>query len=311
MNFAFGTPWFLLLLLLLPCFIWCRVHTRHFYFPKTEWIDAHLPLFSRDLWLKILLFTLMVVALAEPYLYDPGSNSTRRGRDLALVLDASGSMAQSGFHTHDRFKNRYDVSIELAKDFVKKRLDDNIAVVIFGTFAYAASPLTYDLDGVSYLLDMGSVGVAGESTAIGDALMQALHTLSFGEAEKKVIVLLTDGHHNAGSSSPRQAVALAKEAGVKVYTIGIGEKSGYDAGLLETIAKETGAKSYPAIDADDLARVYDEIEALEPSTIRSENYLNRNALAFYPMALAALLLLGWILSEGGILTLLKQKKEAV
>ncbi|MBN2249741.1 MAG: VWA domain-containing protein [Campylobacterales bacterium] len=310
MNLSFAAPWFLLLLLLLPCFVWCKVHTKHFYFPKTEWISTHIPLFSLNLWLKIILFALMVIALAEPYLYDPSSNSSKRGRDLALVLDASGSMAQSGFHTKDRFKNRYDASIELAKDFVKKRLDDNIAVVVFGTFAYTASPLTYDLEGVSYLLDMSSVGVAGESTAIGDALMQALHTLSFGEAENKVIVLLTDGHHNAGSISPRQAVEKAKEAGIKIYTIGIGEKHEYDAALMETIASETGAKSYAATNAEGLAKIYEQIENLEPSAIRSENYLNRNALAFYPMTLAALLLLGWILAQRGMLTPGKYKEAA-
>lgn len=302
MKISFGAPWFLLLLLLIPCFIWCKVHTRHFYFAKIAWIRSHIPLFSLTLWLKIIIFTLMVVALADPYLYDPSSNNTKRGRDLALVLDASGSMAQSGFHTKDRFKNRFEVSIELAKAFVKKRLDDNIAVVVFGTFAYTASPLTYDLNGVSYLLDMSSVGVAGESTAIGDALMQAMHTFSFGEAESKVIVLLTDGHHNAGSTSPRKAVEQAKESGIKIYTIGIGQKSDYDAGLLETIAKETGAQSYAATNAEDLAKVYEEIEVLEPSSIRSENYLNRNALSFYPMALASLLLLGLILSSRGILS---------
>ncbi|MDM5270649.1 VWA domain-containing protein [Sulfurovum sp. zt1-1] len=302
MNFSFGAPWFLLLLLLIPCFIWCKVHTKHFYFTKIAWVRTQIPLFSLLLWLKITIFALMVVALAEPYIYDPTSNSTKRGRDLALVLDASGSMAQSGFHTKNRFKNRYEVSIDLAKDFVKKRLDDNIAVVVFGTFAYTASPLTYDLSGVSYLLDMTNVGVAGESTAIGDALMQAMHTLSFGDAENKVIVLLTDGQHNAGSTSPRQAVEKAKKTGIKIYTIGIGQKNEYDAVLLETVSKETGAKSYSAIDADELAKVYEQIESLEPSPIRSENYLDRNSLAFYPLIFATLLLLGWVLSKHGIFT---------
>lgn len=308
MNLSFGMPWFLLLLLLIPCFIWCKVHTKHYYFPKIEWVSRRVPLFSIVLWLKIAIFSLMVIAMAEPYLYDPGSGNSKRGRDLALVLDASGSMAQSGFHTKERFKNRYDVSIELAKAFVQKRLDDNVAVVVFGTFAYTASPLTYDLEGVSFLLDMSSVGVAGESTAIGDALMQALHTLSFGQAKNKVIVLLTDGHHNAGATSPRQAVEEAKKSGVKIYTIGIGQKSGYDAALLETIADETGAQSYAAVSADQLTQIYNQIEALEPSAIRSENYLDRSSLAPYPMGVAALLLLGWLLWQRGIFTPLKSKE---
>ncbi|MFT7823325.1 MAG: VWA domain-containing protein [Sulfurimonas sp.] len=310
MNFSFGMPWFLLLLLLIPCFIWCKVHAKHYYFPKIEWISRRIPFFSIVLWLKIAIFSLMVIGMAEPSLYDPGSGNTKRGRDLALVLDASGSMAQSGFHTKNRFLSRYDASIELAKAFVQKRLDDNIAAVVFGTFAYTASPLTYDLDGVSFLLEMSSVGVAGESTAIGDALMQALHTLSFGQAKSKVIVLLTDGHHNAGATSPRQAVEKAKKSGVKIYTIGIGQKGEYDAALLETIADETGAQSYTAVSADALSEIYSQIEALEPSAIRSENYLDRISLATYPIGLAGLILLGWLLWQRGILTSLMMK-EAV
>lgn len=309
MNFSFGLPFFLIFLLLIPCFIWCKAHTKRYYFPKLAWIGKQLPFFSMILWMKILIFSLMVLALAEPYLYDPGSNNSKRGRDLALVLDASGSMAQSGFHTTDRFKTRYASTIELAKDFVKKRIDDNIAVVVFGTFAYTASPLTYDLEGVSFLLDITSVGVAGESTAIGDALMQAQHTLFFGEAENKVIILLTDGHHNAGASSPQQAVARAKKAGIKIYTIGIGKKSEYDATLLQTIARETGAESYSATTVDELQKVYAEIEKLEPSAIRSENYLNRNSLALYPMLLALLLLTGWILWQRGVMPLPVKKVQ--
>ena len=91
-----------------------------------------------------------------------------------LAIDASGSMASSGFDTKERFKSRYELTVELAKAFIKNRTDDNIGTVVFGTFAYTASPLTYDLEGVSFLLDMSSVGIAGESTAIGDALMQSI-----------------------------------------------------------------------------------------------------------------------------------------
>lgn len=308
MNFSFGLPWFLLLLLLIPCFIWCKRDAKHFYFSKIAWVSRQVPLLSVTLWLKIAIFSLMVFALAGPYLYDPSSSNTKRGRDLALVLDASGSMAQSGFHGKDRFESRYSVSIDLAKDFVQKRLDDNIAVVVFGTFAYTASPLTYDLEGVSFLLDMSDVGVAGESTAIGDALMQALHTLSYGSAENRVIVLLTDGHHNAGTSSPKEAVDMAKKQGVKVYTIGIGKRSEYDTALLETIANETGAKSYAASSADELAKIYGDIEDLEPSAIRSENYLNRSLLVAYPLFGAALLLLGWLLWQRDIFTQMKRRE---
>jgi len=299
MHFTFGSPWFLLLLLLIPCFFKCRKPYRTFYFSKPEWIGKESPLFLPETWLKILVFTLMVTALAEPFLYESGKGNARKGRDLILAIDASGSMAQSGFDAKDRFRTKYDTTIALAKAFVRERFDDNMGVVIFGTFAYSASPLTYDLDSLSYLLGLTTVGIAGESTAIGDAIMQSLKTLRFGEAKQRVIVLITDGYHNAGSTSPKTAVDAAKKAGVRIYTIGIGKQQNYDAALLKTIAKETGGKSYSAARAETLQSVFSEISALEPSPIRSERYLEKRILIFPPLLLAALLLLLWIFRQAG------------
>ncbi|RLA70231.1 MAG: hypothetical protein DRG09_03735 [Epsilonproteobacteria bacterium] len=241
------------------------------------------------------LFSLMVFALAKPFVYDAKANQHKKGRDLILAIDASGSMAQRGFDGKDRFKTKYETTLTLSQDFVKKRFDDNMGVVIFGTFAYTASPLTYDLESLSYLLEMTNVGLAGESTAIGDAIMQSIRTLSYGEADNKAIVLITDGYHNAGHTSPKAAVSKAKSLGIKVYTIGIGEKSDYDASLLETIAKQSGAKSYAASSSKALGEIYEEINTLEPSAIRSENYLNQRLLIMYPLILVFILLLLWVL----------------
>ena len=295
MHFTFGSAYFLVLLLLLPCFLWCKQYSKVYYFPKLEWIRRQSPLLSWEPWLKMLLFSLMVFALAKPFVYDATSNQHKKGRDLILAIDASGSMAQSGFDGKDRFKNKYETTVELSKSFTQKRFDDNMGVVIFGTFAYTASPLTYDLEALSYLLEMTTVGLAGESTAIGDALMQSIRTLSYGEAKNKAIILLTDGYHNAGRTSPSIAVVKAKALGIKIYTIGIGKKSDYDVALLETIAKESGAKNYAASSAAELSKVYEAIDALEPSPIRSENYLNQKLLILFPLGLVFVLLLLWVL----------------
>jgi len=295
MHFTFGSALLLLLLFFLPCFLWCKQYSRSYYFPKLSWVTRQSPLLSWEPWLKMALFTLMVIALAKPFIYDTSSNHHRKGRDLILALDASGSMAQSGFDTKDRFKIKFTTNIELAKDFIEKRFDDNMGIVIFGTFAYTASPLTYDLESLAYLLEMTNVGLAGESTAIGDAIMQSIRTLSFGEADNKAIILLTDGYHNAGRTSPKEAVKKAKEMGIKVYTIGLGKKSDYDTTLLETIAKETEAKSYSASSSEALEKIYKEIDRLEPSKLRSENYLNQKLLFIYPLGLVFILLLSWVL----------------
>ena len=295
MHFSFGSPTLLVLLLLLPCFLWCKQYSKPYYFPKLSWITRESPLLSWEPWLKMALFALMVFALAKPFVYDAKANQHKKGRDLILAIDASGSMAQSGFHTKDRMKSKYEITTELSKDFINKRLDDNMGVVVFGTFAYTASPLTYDLESLSYLLEMTNVGLAGESTALGDAIMQSIRTLSFGEAKNKAIILLTDGYHNSGKSSPKEAVKKAKAQGIKIYTIGIGKRSDYDASMLETIAKESGAKSYAAASAEALSKIYEEINTLEPSAIRSENYLNQRLLTFYPLSLVFILLLLWVL----------------
>jgi len=244
---------------------------------------------------KLFLFSLFVLALAKPFVYDAHSLQHKKGRDLVLAIDASGSMAVSGFDAKDRMKTKFQINLALAKDFIQKRFDDNMGIILFGTFAYTASPLTYDLSSLSYLLTLSNVGIAGESTAIGDAIVQSIRTLQYGTATHKAIILLTDGYHNAGRASPKQAVQSAKKLGIKVYTIGIGKASSYDSALLHTIAQETGAKSYAASDADALKEIYQEIDRLEPSQIRAEAYLNQRILSVFPLGLAFMLLLAWTL----------------
>ena len=297
MHFTFGTPYFLLLLLLLPCFFWCKPTVKHYYFPKPQWLGQHRSIWQIDPWLKVVIYTLMVIALARPLLYEGATSHHRKGRDLILALDASGSMGESGFDPKNRYRTKYESTLLLTKAFIKKRFDDNMGIVIFGTFAYSASPLTYDLSALSQMLEMTDVGIAGESTAIGDAIMQSLRTLKFGHAKQKAIILITDGYHNAGSVSPKTAVAKAKAAGVRIYTIGIGKAGDYDAALLKKIADETKGGTFGATDAEALQAVYEQIDTLEPSPIRSEGYLNQKLLIIYPLGMALLLLLGWIWME--------------
>lgn len=295
MYFTFASPLLLLLLLFLPCFLWCKPYKKEFYFSKLSWITKQSLFLSWEPWLKMILFALMVFALAQPFVYDTKATPYKKGRDLVLALDASGSMAERGFDKEDRLQTKYNTMLTLCQAFIDKRYDDNMGIVLFGTFAYTASPLTYDLTSLSYLLKMTNVGSAGQSTAIGDAIMQSLRTLAYGEAKNKAIILLSDGYHNAGKTSPKEAVQKAKAQKVKIYTIGIGKKSNYDVALLKTIAKETGGHSYAASSASELSSVYAHINALEPSPIRSENYLNQRLLIAYPLTLVFILLFFWTL----------------
>jgi len=291
MSLSLSSPILLLLLLLIPCFIWCRVHSKIFYFYKLNWIKSDNDFFRVELWLKIIIFSLFVLSLSKPFIYSSQDSYHKRGRDLVLAIDASGSMAESGFDTLDKFKNKFDITLELTDEFIKNRFDDNMGAVVFGTFAYSASPLTYDLDSLSSLLSLSAVGVAGESTAIGDAIMESIRILSYGKANNKAIILLTDGYHNAGKYSPKDAVADAISKGIKIYTIGIGKDGSYDKSLLSKISKDSGAKSYSAINKKELKGVFNDIDKLEPSLIRGENFLNAKQLFIYPLILSLFLLI--------------------
>lgn len=208
-----------------------------------------------------------------------------------FALDTSGSMGESSFDKEDPDKKKLEVLREILKKFISKRYDDNVGVTVFGSYAFSAVPLTYDMKSISFLLDFFDVGIAGDSTAIGEGIANATRLLEKGQAKRKVIILLTDGFQNSGALSVKDAVQIAKKKGVIIYTIGIGDKNSYDAKLLEKIAMDSNGKAFSAMNAEMLSSVYEEIDALEPSSIRSQHYLNKQSLYAFPLVLAALLLL--------------------
>ena len=290
MHFTFEHPYFLLLLPFLLCLIYCKKADTTSFLPRLDWIPKKTRRLNYHTILKIAIFTLLTLSLASPITYDAITPSQKQGRDIVLALDTSGSMKESGFSHNDTELSKFALLQTLVADFIDKRVSDNIGIVAFGTFAFSASPVTYDHESLKTLLSMLEVEIAGKNTAIGDAISQSITTLSFAKAKEKIIILITDGINNAGSISIQDAVNEAKAKDIKVYTIGLGSKKEYDAALLERISQETFAKSFGASDAKELQAVYDEIDSLIPSAIRSEQYLNKRAL-FYPFLLLATLLL--------------------
>ncbi len=286
------------MLLLIPCFWRCPAGSVSLYFPRVAQVGTTPFSLGREPLLNSLVFALFVMSLAGPLSYARLATNERHGRDLVLTLDTSGSMAESGFSAERPDARKYDLLIEMAKAFLQKRFDDNAGVVIFGSFAYAASPVTYDLAALTQILAMTDVGIAGQSTAIGEGIDQALRTLKYGRAKKRVVVLITDGYQNAGSISVKQAVARAKKMGVKIYTVGIGTPKDYDAKLLARIAAETGGKAFGAENADELAGVFDELDRLEPSPIRSRAMVDPRPWYDIPLILGMMLLIGRLAFRG-------------
>ena len=265
-----------------------------FYFPKTSYVASAAFSFQRQPLFFASLYMLFVTAFASPILYERLAASERSGRDLVLALDTSGSMAESGFDATDRMKRKFDALLDIVDLFLTERYDDNIGLVMFGSFAYPAAPVTYDLVALREVLRMTDVGIAGESTAIGEGIGQALRSLQFGHAKRKVIVLITDGYQNAGSVSIADAVMLAKREGVTIYPIGIGKPGQYDAKLLEKIADETGGRAFSARSSDDLASVFETIAKLEPSPIRSQMLVDKRMLFIYPLIAGMIMLIGFL-----------------
>lgn len=266
--------------------------------------------------LLYLIYTLLVIAVARPYWAGEPIRIKNEGRDILLVMDISTSMLEQDFSLKGRRITRLQALKTAADNFIDKRLDDRIGLILFGTRAYLQAPLTFDKNAVKNILWSMQAGMAGNSTSIGDALGLALKTVKDSDNKNnKVIILLTDGENNDGSLSLPQAIYLAKQEKVKIYTIGVGGKgsltqsilgykiampSGLDEESLKAIADEAGGQYFRAEDTASLVKVYEAIDKLEPQS-HEDNY-TREVKEYYYIPL----LIGFGLSI--ILMLIKRKK---
>lgn len=290
-HFEFEHPYVFLLLALIICIYKCPLSIKKIIFVHIHLFSKHTDMFHKEKLFYSLILALLVTALSSPISYDAKSAQHRKGRDLVFALDTSGSMDESGYSEEDTQKSKFSILINIIKKFTEQRFDDNVGVSVFGSYAFSPVPITYDMHALSYMLDFLSVGMAGNSTAIGDGLDQALRLLKHANAQHKVIILLTDGYQNSGQVKIKDAIAKAKQLGVKIYTIGIGKESDYDKALLKKIASDTQGESFSAQDASALKDIYTKLNSLEPSQIRSQHYLNKQMLFTYPLSGAILLLL--------------------
>lgn len=256
---------------------------------------------ARTSWWKLimasLIWGLLVVGLARPAWVGPDVPLPAEGRDIMMAIDLSGSMDQQDFAVNGRRTTRLNVVKDAADAFIERRAGDRVGLVLFSDRAYLQAPLTFDRDTVRRLLDQAQVGLTGQQTAIGDAIAVSIKRLKDRPEEGRVLVLLTDGANNAGVMQPMAAADLAKELGIRIYTIGVG--SGYsrelDEGALRQIAATTGGAYFRATDVQGLAQVYRAIDQLEPVSGEPLHVRPEVALYYWPaglaLALAALMTL--------------------
>ena len=291
MQYSFEYPFFLFLLILLPCFFICLKNATSVYFAKPQWFSTRSRISALNLIYLSTIFILIVLSLSSPISFSSMSSNDKRGRDIVLCIDSSGSMVENGFNKDNRLVSKYDVVVDIVDKFLDTRHSDNIGISIFGTFAFLSSPITYDFTTLKTMLHNTSANIAGQNTAIGEGLKVSIDAFKFSLAKNKVIVLLTDGYHNSGSISPKEAVLLAKLENIKIYTIGIGKDGHYDKELLQTISSQTNGQNFDATNSNDLYAIFSQIDKLEPSKIKSPVFLNKNMLFVYPLSLALFLII--------------------
>jgi Ca-activated chloride channel family protein len=262
------------------------------------------------LWFKLLLSLVwlsITLAMMRPQMIDKMTSIKSKGHDLMLAVDLSGSMKALDFSTKTQWISRLDVTKEVVGDFVKKRDGDRVGLIVFGDNAYMQVPLTLDLTSVSTMLNNTVSGMAGEATAIGDAIGLAVKNLRERPKESRVIILLTDGEDTASSIPPMEAAKLAKQYDIRVYTIGVGKSGrvpypdGYggvayaqmnmDDELLKEIANLTNGKYFLATDKVALEDIYNQIDKLEKTESDMRQYMIREPLYHYPLGAAIILLL--------------------
>lgn len=244
----------------------------------------------------------LIVALTRPQSHDHLKMSRIEGTDIVLALDISGSMSAKDFNP-----SRFTAAKDVAAKFVNQRENDNIGLVVFAGESLSLMPLTNDRGALLNAINRIEMGDLTDGTAIGDGLVSAINRIVSGKAKSKSIILLTDGTNNAGDVPPSTAAQIAKQKGVKIYTIGVGTNGsikvtdpyGFSTTTIETkideeslkeIAELTNGKYFRATDEKVLRKVFEEIDKLEKTVLDVDRYTltEENFMPWILLSLCAL-----------------------
>lgn len=247
----------------------------------------------------------LLAAMAQPSRVAGAVIQPATGRAMILALDLSFSMERKDFQIDGRPVDRLTAVKSVATEFVRAREGDRVGLILFGDQAFSASPVTYDLSAAAQAVQEAQIGMAGRTTAIGDAIGLAIVKLREDPAERKTLVLLSDGTNNAGAAEPEPAAALARSFGIRIHAIGLGGRkdpdprnpidpsADLDEVTLQRIAQASGGKFFRAYTTAELGAIYDEIGRIETSEAEAPPFTPRQDLRNWPLmiAMAALMAL--------------------
>jgi Ca-activated chloride channel family protein len=239
--------------------------------------------------------------MMKPQLLESHTEVVSAGYDLMLAVDTSRSMEALDFSVDGKPVNRLAVVKGVVGRFIEQRQGDRVGLVLFGDDAFLQAPLTTDGSAVKAMLDTAVPRMAGDSTAIGDAVGLAVKKLRERPEGSRILILLTDGENTSGSLPPREASLLAQRYDTRIYTIGVGSEGEVpfpeggrivmkemplDEGLLQEMADSTGGAYFRATDSRALEAIYTQIDMLEKSEAESRSVLVPNPLYRWPLGLA-------------------------
>ncbi|MFZ8864712.1 MAG: VWA domain-containing protein [Rickettsiales bacterium] len=283
-----------------------------FFVPNSKYLEAAFKVtkiyFDKIKFIKFyLIWLLLTIALADPNIRTNKKQINVEGYDLMILVDVSNSMSALDFSTRTTTLTRLDISKQVISNFIKQRTYDRIGLIIFGQYAYLDSPLTYDKTAINSILNSTEIGMAGSSTAIGDALALAIKTLQHKEKNSRAIILLTDGENNSGIISPEAAAKISANYQIPIYTIGIGKNEeapfinsfgqleyhfiALDSITLKNIANLTKGKFYTAENKEELNNIYNEIDSLTKTKFAHNAYYSYKAIYQYFIFIALFLCL--------------------
>jgi Ca-activated chloride channel family protein len=274
------------------CAKFCKAKVRSYYMPHLDIYEKattiNSSLVSLLKWLSILL---AIIALASPIKEHNSINTKQDGVDMVLSLDTSGSMRQIGFNPNEPEQNRWQVVQTIVNDFIKKRVNDNIGLVVFGSSVMTASPLSYDKKAQTRILNSLRIGIVGDKTALINSIATSINILKNRETKSKIIIAITDGEDTA-SSIPLEVVSkLAKKYNIKIYTIAIGARNIY---TIKQLSSATKGKTFRVNSKRELEEVYEIIDNLEKSKIEKNKLVLKEYYFFYPLLFSFLFLLFFI-----------------
>ncbi len=300
MDFVFANKEYLFLLLLIIPYILWYVMFRKKTEPTIRMADTYSLQRAQRTWrvrlmpiqavLRVLAFTLLVLAMARPQTHNSWEEETIEGIDIMLAMDVSSSML-----AEDINPNRIEAAKKVAAEFISDRTNDNIGLTVFAGEAFTQCPMTIDHASLLSLLQHSSdyvgSGAIIDMTAIGMGLTNAVSRLKDSKAKSRVVILLTDGTNNYGEISPLTAADMARSLGIRIYTIGVGADGSsmrpvtvggttqqlllpndIDEETLSKIAKTTNGRYYRASSAEELRQIYNDIDKLEKSKLDVQRY---------------------------------------